>query len=224
MASEQNPLECRRCGDCCRAGGPALHRRDKELLASGGLLYRHLVTLRAGERVTDNVAGGIRVLGREMVKIRGRAGGAACVLFDEWAKACRLHPARPAECAALFCGDDTALRQMYEKDRLVRADLIHDPGLLDLAREHEARFAWSRVAELAAAAEGRREAAEELLEMVKGDEAARERWVRESRDPREAAFVLGRPLSEGLPGFGIRVLQGPSGPVLALDRSLVPGR
>jgi hypothetical protein len=48
---------CRRCGRCCRLGGPALHTADLPLILQGRLTPAELVTLRRGEGVTDNVAG-----------------------------------------------------------------------------------------------------------------------------------------------------------------------
>ena len=56
---------CKRCGQCCRLGGPVLHRDDLSLLdrfdapAKGTVPFgmADLVTLRTGELVRDDVIG-----------------------------------------------------------------------------------------------------------------------------------------------------------------------
>ena len=204
---------CERGGACCRAGGPGLHGEDLDLVARGVLLFRHLVTLRKGERVADQVAGRVIVLEEEMVKIRGRAGGDACILYDEWGRACRLHPDRPAECRALFCRDDRAITAMYQEGRVTRRDLLGGlPELLRLAREHEARCSWEKIGLLVAEWERDSRVEGAVRDLVILDEAFRDRLSRDfGADPRETWFLLGRPLADGLPGLGITVHTGPAG-------------
>ena len=74
---------CKRCGQCCRLGGPVLHRDDLSLLdrldapAKGTVPFgmADLVTLRTGELVRDDVIGTLTPLESECVKLapaRGR--------------------------------------------------------------------------------------------------------------------------------------------------------
>ena len=68
---------CKRCGQCCRLGGPVLHRDDVSLLdlldapAKEGVAFglADLVTLREGELVRDDVIGTLSPLEGECVKI-----------------------------------------------------------------------------------------------------------------------------------------------------------
>ena len=68
---------CRRCGACCRLGGPSLSREDLPLLAAGVLSPATLMVLRRGEYVTDNVAGGVGPAPVELVRLRPGQGGRA---------------------------------------------------------------------------------------------------------------------------------------------------
>ncbi|MFH1885151.1 MAG: YkgJ family cysteine cluster protein [Pseudomonadota bacterium] len=212
---ETNPKTpvCKRCGQCCRAGGPGLHVPDLDLIGRGVLPWRFLVTLRRGERVEDNVAGRVAALDAEMVKIRGRAGGGVCILFDEWTRACRIHEDRPTECRALFCEDDRALREIYQTDRITRWDLLGDhPDLLRRVKEHEARCSWELLDRLVSDWDRDPGVEEEIRDRVDYDEALRDGLVREfTVDPRDTWFLLGRPLAEGLLGLGVAVQSGPGG-------------
>ena len=205
MLPENSPLECRRCGTCCRKGGPGLHLGDLPLYVSGRLPRAGLLTLRAGELVFDNVAGNVGPLAEEMVKIRSVPGG-ACVFFRDESR-CAVYRDRPAECRALFCAAPEAVASMYQKDRLTRRDLIQTGGaLIDLIMYHEQRCAQARAAELARALESGDEAAgKELFALVRFDEEFRAVLVeRAGIDPSELPFYLGRPLAETLIGRGPR--------------------
>lgn len=71
---------CKRCGQCCRLGGPVLHRDDLSLLdrfdapAKGTVPFgmADLVTLRTGELVRDDVIGTLTPLESECVKLGAR--------------------------------------------------------------------------------------------------------------------------------------------------------
>ncbi|OIO02845.1 MAG: hypothetical protein AUJ49_05535 [Desulfovibrionaceae bacterium CG1_02_65_16] len=181
-----NDAQCRRCGECCRKGGPALHRQDLGLFSGEKALdLCDVVTLRAGERVYDQVLDRVLPLEAEMLKFKGADGTWACVFLDAEAGDCTLYARRPAECRALFCADTAPLAAMYDKDRLTRRDLLPEghPVLAVLA-EHEALVPPRRMAELAdilrtagpnalGGAEGA-EAAAELARMALADRAFRE--------------------------------------------------
>jgi len=205
MTPEISPPECRRCGTCCRKGGPGLHLEDLPLYVSGHLPRAALLTLRAGELVCDNVAGKIEPLAEEMVKIKSVPGG-ACV-FLENASQCAVYLDRPAECQALFCQAPEAVAAMYSRGRLARADLIQTGGaLFELIMHHEERCSQAVAAALAEAFESGDEAAGgELFALVRFDEEFRAVLVeRAGIDPEELPFYLGRPLAETLLGRGPR--------------------
>jgi hypothetical protein len=124
--SADTPAACRRCGRCCRLGGPALHAADLPLLRSGRLALADLVTLRRGEGVTDNVTGRVGPTPAELVKLCD-APEALAALYDKdrltradilapgpLAELCAHHEAETdltrlaAVCRAAAAGDEAA--------------------------------------------------------------------------------------------------------------------
>lgn len=151
----ENPADpCRRCGTCCRKGGPALHAPDLPLFSGPDALDLSLVvTLRAGELVHDQLKGCLAPLASEVLKLRSRPeahGGQGCILLHPADNSCTLYERRPAECRALNCRDTDELAAMYDADRLSRSDLLPaGHGLLAVMAEHEALVPVARIAPLA---------------------------------------------------------------------------
>ena len=210
MASPTPAPTCRRCGRCCRLGGPALHAADLPLILQGRLTPAELVTLRRGEGVTDNVAGTVGPAPAELVKVRPVPGGRACLLYRD-PPACAIHDAGPLECRALFCDDPAALAALYAADRLTRADLI-EPGsaLAELCAHHEAETDLARLAGLCRlAAGGDRAAREQVAALARFDAAMRELLpARLGLDPDSLPFYLGRPLAVALPALRAACIPG----------------
>jgi len=204
-ASHAPTTACRRCGTCCRLGGPALHAADLPLLAAGRLTPVHLVTLRRGEYVADNVSGGVGPSPEELVKLAA-ADGRACRFFAE-PDACAIHDHRPAECRILFCDAPQALEAMYRRERLTRRDILAVlPGggpLAELCAHHEAEVNLARLAALLRrAAAGDAAARQEALRIARLDAAFRELLPARAGVPPEAVgFYLGRPPALALPGW-----------------------
>ncbi|MEA4856426.1 MAG: YkgJ family cysteine cluster protein [Solidesulfovibrio sp.] len=192
---------CRRCGVCCRRGGPSLGRGDLPLLASGRLGPDGLVTLRRGEYVTDNVAGGVGPLAAECVKVRPGPDGRACRFFRE-PDACAVHADRPLQCRLLFCEAPEAVRQSYARDRLGRRDILA-PGdpLAALCAQHEAETDLTRLTALCRRAlAGDGGAREEVARLIRLDAAWRQLLPERAGVPPETLpFYLGRPLPQALP-------------------------
>jgi len=201
---------CRRCGTCCRKGGPALHVPDLHLFRGPDALDLSLVvTLRAGELAFDQPRGCLLPLTAEVLKLRGRADAAnadrisggsgwACPMLEQPGNACALYERRPAECRVLSCRDTAALAAMYEVARLTRAQLLPaGHGLLAVMAEHEALVPVARIAPLAAAlsAGGQEalDAQEELTRMALADRAFRTGLAeRAGIGPEYHDFFLGR--------------------------------
>ena len=202
MAPTEKPPLCSRCGECCRKGGPALHRGDLSLLRTpGGPDLADLVTLRAGEPALDQVRGRLEPLETEIVKLRGRHGTWTCLFFRDEGSACAIYQARPLECRVLSCQDTRELARVYAQDRLTRKDIL-PPGhpLLELLAEHEQRCPVSGFARL-------------LESDAPGDRRSRAAmlaWDREVRllvaeksgmDPAILDFLFGRPLEQLAPAL-----------------------
>ena len=196
---------CKACGECCRRGGPVLHREDADLLGRV-LPPAALVTLRAGELARDDPRGALTPLADEAIKLVGSNGRWSCLYLDVASGRCSIYADRPAQCRALFCEDASALADMYEQGRLTRAEalpLLH-PDWLPLAAAHEAECAWARLAPLALRAPRDASAGQVLLEAVRFDHAYRELAMERAAVPAAALPLLfGRPLSALLSGFGL---------------------
>ena len=201
---------CRRCGQCCLAGGPALHREDLALVRNGTLARRDLVCLRAGEYARDDITGKLAGLDREIVKIGWAVPSRpqapyACRFHAPKDRSCRIHAARPAECRALFCEDTGAVRAMYAKERLTRKDLTDTSGgLWELIVFHDRTFPAAHAARLARrAASGDRKAEVPLEDAVMAEASFRRTFLeRCGADPGEMDFLFGRSLERLAAQFG----------------------
>jgi len=199
MTEFQNGGRCGRCGTCCRKGGPALHLEDRALVEGGGLALRYLVTLRRGEPVHDNVAGGVIPAPTDIIKIKGRTGTTTCHFFresDPAGGACAIYDHRPLECRLLACSDTRAIEGAYGRERLTRRDLIaRVEGLWDLVEDHQRRC---DPAEAVRRVRGGGPAERsELGEMVAYDRHLRALLQEKGAVKAEVLpFLLGRPLAE----------------------------
>jgi len=192
---------CRRCGTCCRLGGPALHRSDLPLVTGGLLPLAALRTLRRGEYVTDNVAGGIGPAPAELVTIAPGPDGRTCRFFTP-PGTCAIHTDRPLECRLLFCDAPQALAAAYDRDRLSRADILGPAHpLAALCADHEVVVDLPRLASLCRAAlAGDTTARDEAMGLIRYDAAYRELLPAKAGVPPAAIpFYLGRPPREALP-------------------------
>ncbi|NQU15759.1 MAG: hypothetical protein HQ561_16515, partial [Desulfobacteraceae bacterium] len=92
-------------------------------------------------------------------------------------------------------------------------EIIHDNTLLGLIREHERKCSYKKldkwVKQIETEGEG---AVERVLELLKFDYHIRP-FVSEKLDidPREMDFIFGRPLTETIPMFGLKVTREPEG-------------
>lgn len=141
---------CRRCGTCCRKGGPALHLQDAELLEHFPM--SGLVCLRRGEPAFDPRANGLRQLDRELLKIRGRDGGWACIYYEEESAACGVYLYRPLECRSLSCADTEDIFSAMETPTLAREHVAPaGSALWACIEEHERLFPAEEAVRLATA-------------------------------------------------------------------------
>ena len=208
--SSNNTLSCRRCGDCCRNGGPALHIEDMPLIEDGTIQLTDIVTLRPGERAYDQPAQQIEPLEAEILKIRGRDGKWTCKFYSPEGRNCGMYDKRPIECEVLFCRDIEPLAAMYQTNRLTRTDLLPEGHpLLELIDEHNAKCSPITMEEVATKARvGDEEALETLSEMVIFDMEMR-RLVPEKTGmaPEITDFLFGRPLRVLLRSMNINVYE-----------------
>ena len=204
-------MTCKRCGTCCRKGGPALHLEDRRLVDEGTLPANCLFTIRRGELVRDNVKDTLNPMAGEAIKIKGKPGGWICLFYDGESRGCTIYKHRPLECRALDCQDTQRIQAIYETDRLSRKDLLSTiEGLWDLVTDHEDRCGYGRLRALVG--EGivdqtlKREA--EILEIMRYDTHLRQLTVQNGGlDAGMLDFIFGRPLSETIKMFRLKLIR-----------------
>jgi Fe-S-cluster containining protein len=213
--SKQPLTSCRRCGTCCKKGGPILHSEDKPAVEQGLIPLKSLLTLRSGELVYDPVRETLAPVVAEVIKIKGGGQTWTCVYYDEQNDACRIYAHRPFECRLLKCWDTADFESVYQSHRLTRSDLISNvEGLWELVSDHEARCRYADVHALVSGAGQTKEneALLKLAEIVRYDIALRNLVVENgSLDPQILDFLFGRPLAKTLPamyGLNIRLENG----------------
>lgn len=199
---------CRRCGTCCRKGGPSFHRGDRVLIDQGKIPVKHLYTIRKGELAHDNVRGVHRPVGTDIIKIKGQPGTWSCVLLDAKTNQCTIYDDRPLECRVLKCWDTRGIEAVYERDRLSRKDLVSGiEGLWELIRDHEKKCAYAGLQDLVANFRDRNgEAAKQkICEVISYDDQIRKRIVAKTAlQPDQLDFLFGRPLVQTIPMFGMK--------------------
>ncbi|MDP4726270.1 MAG: YkgJ family cysteine cluster protein, partial [Desulfobacterales bacterium] len=191
---------CRRCGTCCRKGGPAFHLADRPLIEKGTIPLRHLFTIRKGERAKDPIRGVVRPVSTELIKLKGSANTWTCTFFNERDSSCRIYTGRPLECRLLKCWDTTDVEEMTARECLTRRHLLEGvAGLWDLVAEHEARCSCEKLAEMMAHFKKERQKRTEraIAEILNYDRHLRRLVVEKSRiDPEILDFLFGRPLEK----------------------------
>jgi Fe-S-cluster containining protein len=208
---QSNGSRCRRCGTCCTKGGPALHIADRELVNSGTIPLKHLMTIRQGEPAYDNVTQTLAPAVTDIIKIAGsRDGVSACVFYASARNRCKIYGTRPCECEALKCWDTREIERIYRSQRLTRRHLLAGiEGLWELVQEHQARCDYGTIAELAARVSrtpSDSEAEQQLVELIHYDDALREATVqRAGHTAQMLTFLFGRPLRFTLQMFKLRL-------------------
>ena len=220
MRDTSEITQCRRCGTCCRKGGPTLHLEDQALVESGRIPLKYLFTIRQGEPAYDNVTGVIAPAVTDIIKLKGLTEGRQiCCFYDAEAKGCRIYDARPAECRALQCWDTQAIRDLYNCRRLTRRHLLSQvAGLWELVQDHQARCDYSYVAELVDEVKRTppdHAAHKDLLELIRYDESLRQITCEKARlGPEMLHFLFGRPLAFTIQMFHLKQERGEYGPIL----------
>jgi Fe-S-cluster containining protein len=202
---------CIRCGTCCEKGGPGFHIEDRMLIDKGLIPTRYLYTIRKGELAHDNVKGCLKPVESDIIKIKGREGSWMCIFFDDVSKKCTIYDDRPLECRALKCWDTRELEKVYANRRLTRKDLVSGvKGLWDLIEDHQARCDYKKIQTLIKELNGGKniKARRKLLEIIRYDAEIRNLVIsRGGLDADMLDFLFGRPLTETLGNYGIKIKQ-----------------
>lgn len=203
------PRTCRRCGTCCRKGGPAFHAEDRRLIDTGTIEARFLFTIRRGEPSFDNVRGRLTAAESDIIKIKGRRDSWCCAFFNEAQSGCNIYADRPLECRLLKCWEPSAMESAYRSDRLTRSDLLRPvAGLWDLVESHQARCDYGGIlsAMKRLSSVGDQNARRHITEALLYDREIRPLAVEQAGvSPDLCDFLFGRPLRETLAGLGLEM-------------------
>ncbi len=204
----QSISECRRCGTCCRKGGPSFHHADKALIKDGVIHSKYLYTIRKGEWAYDNVRQCLEPVSSDIIKIKEKNDSWICIFFDESQSACAIYENRPLECRALKCWDTRELEDLYAKKRLTRADLISEiEGLWSLIKDHQQRCNYEIIQKLVDAIKtnpGDAKARQKLSAIIQFDTEIRKLVVSNAGLESEMLdFLFGRPLTRTIKKMGL---------------------
>lgn len=195
--------DCRRCGACCRKGGPTFHLEDRHLIDEGRIPAKYLFTVRCGEPAHENILGRVVPVETDLIKIKGKNGTWTCFFLEEEENRCGIYTDRPAECRALKCWDPRDITRIYRHRRLTRRDLLAPvAGLWELVETHQERCDYARIRRLATTIRKGSDpnARNQLMEIITYDTQIRTLSVQQGGLDKELTdFLFGRPLTVTLP-------------------------
>ena len=204
-AVSRTEVSCRRCGTCCRKGGPGLYREDTGLIREGVLFCEDIICFREGEFAYDQARGCLAPLKGELLKIRGKAGTWECMFYDASSRGCGIYTHRPLECRTLMCWDTAHVKEiMRTGTRLQRRDLVPEgSGLAALIADHDGACALALVARrVLEHGQGDPNARPAIIKMCSYDRSFREA-LQEKTGISDHAMecYFGRPLFEAVRGY-----------------------
>jgi Fe-S-cluster containining protein len=208
---ESPKTHCIRCGECCIKSSPTLHTRDLDLVAGGYLQREVLYTVRKGELMRDNIHHRIIPVDQDMIKVREKKGG--CIFYAGEERACSIYETRPSQCASLKCWDTGEFMELYRSPKLQRQDVIEDGVLLGLIEEQEKRCGYATLYDhVCRISKDGEKAVQAILDLLRFDFHLRP-FLSQKLGLRieEMDFFFGRPLTETIVMFGLKVEHLPDG-------------
>ncbi|MCP4575824.1 MAG: YkgJ family cysteine cluster protein [Deltaproteobacteria bacterium] len=213
---DKERTHCVRCGECCLAAGPTLQKTDLTLFFNQVLDGTLLYTIRKGELVRDNIDDALTFTEEEMIKLKGPETGKGCFLYDDAKKACGIYAHRPSQCRAFACWDDTEFKVVFSGPKASRKDMIRDPNVLRLIAAHEKTCDYQVISDYVKQIQQEGDAAvAKILKILEYDRQIR-LLTRDklSIDPLELNLLYGRPLTDTIHMFGLKVKRDADGAFL----------
>lgn len=196
---------CIRCGTCCLKSSPALHVQDISLIDSNTIPGNNLYTVRKDEFAWDPVKNRLINTPEEFLKINEK--GSSCVFYEEQNNSCTIYRNRPSQCSALKCWDTEGFMEIFNSPKLERKDIVDDGVLLGLIEEHEKRCSYSLLKQLIEDINSKGETVlKQILDILRFDHQMRP-FVsgKLGLDPTHMNLYFGRPLTETIIMFGLKV-------------------
>ncbi len=209
MNESGKKTRCDGCGECCLRSSPSLQTQDLSLVFDGLMPWSHLYTIRIGEPVRNNLTGKLEQARQEIIKVREKPGKSECLFYNGVEKACAIYENRPAQCAAQACWDEREFFRVYAEPKATRQDIILDETLLRLVSAHEKRCAYTELDRWVRRIEtDGNDAVKNVLDLLKFDHDLRAMAPEKlGMDSKELDFLFGRPLTETVRLFGLKVIE-----------------
>jgi len=199
---------CKRCGTCCKKGGPSFHMEDRRLIDKGLIPGSDVFTIRKGEPALENVQDRLIATNTDIIKIKGKSGSWECRYYNSRNRGCLIYENRPKECRALDCENTGPIEALYTAPHLTRRDLLFGvQGIWELIEDHQNRCDYQTILKLQERIKTHsdRTAKGRIWEMVAYDRQIRRTLIENSVAPEMMDFLFGRPLTVTLPPLGIQV-------------------
>jgi len=210
MENGEKPRDhCIRCGECCLGSSPTLQMEDVPLVRDGFIEKGGLYSIRVGEPVRDNIENKLIITDREFIKVREKKEGNGCIYYDEDENSCTIYEYRPIQCKALACWDESEFMRVYARPKVDRRDIIRDKIYLGLMNEHNKRCSYSELDKCVRQIEQEGEGAVgKILEALRFDHHIRAFTSKKlGIDLSEMGFLFGRPLTQTITMFGLKVIK-----------------
>lgn len=200
-------VNCNRCGECCRKGGPTLHISDAKLLTLGHLSYSDLYTIRNGELVYNNIEDKLFTIDFELIKIKERTGEKTCKFFIEDGNVCSIYDNRPLQCEKFECWNSEKFMEAFTEEKLTRTHLLADnDALAIIVNNHEVKCSYETLKEMFEDIQEGKDITQEVFDVLQYDTDMRLMLVKKlSIDNDYLPLLLGRPLTSTLHMFGYKV-------------------
>jgi Fe-S-cluster containining protein len=205
---------CIRCGTCCAKGSPTLTAADFGLFTGDIVKPSDVITIRRGELARTAGCDELERTEKELIKIREAPGNNACVFFKSGDKECSIYKSRPIQCRRQECWNPQDPDEIGSQEMLDRLALLRETGpLWDIVERHEERCSHEQLSRVMAKLEATKgHAVEELLELLRFDQHVRYFIMEKFGLALETLdFFLGRPLSQAVEQYGLRVIAQPDG-------------
>jgi len=188
--------KCIQCGTCCLNNAPTLHIEDISLIEKGNISKKYLYTIRAGEKVYNNVYGKIDSLDNEIIKIKGLKNSWTCYFYQCLEKKCSIYENRPFECRILKCWDTDDFIKKYLQTRLSRKNIINkNSALFEIIEDHEKNCSFEIINNLLNK-KNHQPDQKKLKEIINYDYHIRNLIITKGKiDPLILDFLFGRPLT-----------------------------
>ena len=197
---------CKRCGACCKDGGPALHTQDLRLF-NDVLQIENCITIRKSEPAFNPLPQRVEPAQCELIKITGISNSWQCCFFKEDQNQCKIYNNRPVECSLLKCWDTEELTQVIFTDTLSRADIITDASLLKMIQKHDVLCSYNKFSDLV-----KDENHLELNKMLNLDMTIRQEAItKHTLSLSKELFCFGRPMFKSAAFYNVAIKQTSTG-------------